>query len=266
MFELCVNEARFGLARVLPILLSFNAQTVEVLEVGAGPCILAAYLASKGLHVTAVEPLGQEFDFLADLQVRVLEFCRSNSIELKLVRAEGEQLDLPSRFDVAFTINSLEHMREPLRTIDNMYNSLKSGGIALVHCPNYTIPFDTHFNIFLLTRSKPVNKWLYRSKISRYPKVWDELNFVRYIDVRRHLVSRRARFSFDNSITRDLVMRLTNDSIVAKRMPAIVRAMGAVLRHTGLVGALTWVPVRLQTPMEVQIRKDSAPASHSGLD
>jgi SAM-dependent methyltransferase len=265
-YELSVNEARFGLSRVLRVLSSFDPKTVEVLEVGAGSCILPAYLASKRLHVTAVEPLGQEFDFLVDLQGRVLEFCRRNSIEFKLVRTTGEQLDLPGRFDVAFTINALEHMRDPLATIDNMYNSLKPGGIALVHCPNYTIPFDTHFNVFLVTRSKPINKWLYRSKISRYPKVWNELNFVRYIDVRRHLVSRRASFSFDHSITRDLVMRLMDDSIFAKRLPAIVRAMGAVLRHTGLVGALTWVPVRLQTPMEVQIRKDSAPTSHSGLD
>jgi SAM-dependent methyltransferase len=266
MFELCVNEARFGLSRVLRTLSSFNPQAVEVLEVGAGSCILAAYLASKGLHVTAVEPLGQEFDFLADLQGRVLEFCRGNSIELKLVRTEGEQLDLPGRFDMAFTINALEHMREPLLTIDNMYNSLKPGGIVLIHCPNYTIPFDSHFNIFLVTRSKPINQWLYRSKISRYSKVWDELNFVRYIDVRRHLINRRASFSFEHSITRDLVVRLMDDPIFARRMPAIVRAMGAVLRHTGLVGALTWVPVRLQTPMEVQIRKDSGPASHSGSD
>jgi hypothetical protein len=42
--------------------------------------------------------------------------------------------------------------------------------------------------------------------------------------------------------------------------------MAAVLRHTGLLDPFTWVPVRLQTPMEVQIRKDSAAASHSGLD
>src|ERR1700730_4118940 len=266
MYERFVNEARFGLSRVLPILSSVDPQTMEILEVGAGSCILSAYLASKRLQVTAVEPLGPEFDFFSDLQRRVLEFCRREGIELKLVRTTGEQIDLQGRFDVAFTINALEHMRDPLRTIDNMYNSLKPGGVALVHCPNYTVPFDTHFNLFLLTRSKPINKWLYRSKISRYPKVWDDLNFVRYIDVPRHLVSRRASFSFDNSITRDLVIRLTDDSIFAKRMPAMVRAMGAVLRHTGLVGALTWVPVRLQTPMEVQIRKDSAPASHSGLD
>ena len=261
-----MNEARFGLSRVRPILSSYAPESVEVLEVGAGSCILSAYLASKRLHVTAVEPLVPEFDFFTDLQNRVLEFCRRNSIELKLVHTTGEQLDLLGQFDVAFTINALEHMREPLLTIDNMYNSLRPGGVALVHCPNYTIPFDTHFNIILVTRSKPINEWLYRSKISRYPKVWDELNFVRYIDVRRHLVSRRTSFSFDHSIMRDLVVRLMDDPIFAKRMPALVRAMGAVLRHTGLMGALTWVPVRFQTPMEVQIRNDSDTASHSGLD
>jgi hypothetical protein len=156
---------------------------------------------------------------------------------------------------VAFTVNALEHMRDPLLTIDNMYDSLKPGGIALVHCPNYTIPFEVHFNVLLVTRSKPINEWLYRSRLSRYPKVWDELNFVRYIDVHRHLVKRRANFSFDHSVMRDLAVRLMDDPIFAERMPAVVRAMGAMLRHTGLLHALSYVPPGLQTPMEVRIRK-----------
>jgi SAM-dependent methyltransferase len=255
MYERFVNEARFGLSRVLRTLSSFDPETVEILEVGAGPCILSSYLASKRLHVTAVEPLGPEFDFFTDLQNRVLEYCRRNSIELKLVRSTAEQLDLPGRFDVAFTINALEHMRDPLLTIDNMYKSLKPGGVVLVHCPNYTIPFEVHFNIFLVTRSKPINEWLYRSKISRYPKVWDELNFVRYVDVRRHLVDRRADFAFEGSVMHDLMARLLNDPIFAERMPAIVRAVGVMLRYTGLLHALTYVPTRFQTPMEVRIKK-----------
>ncbi len=156
---------------------------------------------------------------------------------------------------MAFTINALEHMRDPLLTIDNMYDSLKQGGIAVVHCPNYTIPFEVHFNVFLITRSKPINEWLYRSRISRYPKVWDELNFVRYIDMHRHLVKRRANFSFDHSVMRDLAVRLMDDPIFAERMPAVVRALGAMLRHTGLLHALSYVPPRFQTPMEVHIRK-----------
>jgi SAM-dependent methyltransferase len=211
------------------------------------------------LRVTAVEPLGPEFVFFSDLQRRALEFCQRQAIPVKLVRATGEKMDLPGRFDVAFTINALEHMRDPLRTIDNMYDSLKPGGIALIHCPNYTIPFDSHFNIFLVTRSKRINGWLYRSKINRYSEVWDELNFVRYVDVQRYLLHRGANFSFDRSIMRDLVVRLVDDPIFALRMPTIVRAIGAMLRYTGLVGALNWVPVRFQTPMEVRIRKDSGP-------
>jgi SAM-dependent methyltransferase len=254
-YDRFVNEARFGLSRVLRTLSSFDPETVEVLEVGAGSCILSSYLASKRLHVTAVEPLGPEFDFFTDLQNRVLEFCRRNSIELKLVHSTGEKLDLPGRFDVAFTINALEHMRDPLLTIDNMYKSLKPGGVVLVHCPNYTIPFEVHFNIFLVTRSKLINEWLYRSKISRYPKVWDELNFVRYIDVRRHLIDRRANFAFEGSVMHDLMARLLNDPIFAKRMPAIVRAVGAMLRYAGLLHALTYVPTRFQTPMEVLVKK-----------
>jgi SAM-dependent methyltransferase len=255
IYDRFVNEARFGLSRVLRTLSSFDPETVEVLEVGAGSCILSSYLASKRLHVTAIEPLGPEFDFFTDLQDRVLEFCRRNSIELKLVHSTGEKLDLPGRFDVAFTINALEHMRDPLLTIDNMYKSLKPGGVVLVHCPNYTIPFEVHFNIFLVTRSKLINEWLYRSKISRYPKVWDELNFVRYIDVRRHLIDRRANFAFEGSVMHDLMARLLNDPIFAKRMPAIVRAVGAMLRYAGLLHALTYVPTRFQTPMEVLVKK-----------
>jgi hypothetical protein len=54
---------------------------------------------------------------------------------------------------------------------------------------------------------------------------------------------------------RDLVVRLIDDPIFAERMPAVVRAIGAMLRHTGLLGALTYVPPRFQTPMEVHITK-----------
>ena len=250
-----VNEARFGLSRVLRVLPSVDPSSVRILEVGAGSCMLSAYLASKRLHVTAAEPLGPEFGFFLELQRRVLEFCQGAGIGLKLVRAAGEELNLPGQFDVAFTINALEHMRDPLRTIDNMYDSLKPGGIALVHCPNYTIPFEVHFNVLLVTRSKPINQWLYRSRISRYPKVWDELNLVRYVDLRRHLAKRRADFSFDQSVMRELVVRLMDDPIFALRMPAVVRAIGAMLRHTGLLRALAYVPPRFQTPMEVHIRK-----------
>jgi SAM-dependent methyltransferase len=252
MFRRFVNEARFGLSRVLPVLSSRDPGSLDILEVGAGAgsCILSAYLASKHLRVTALEPLGPEFDFFTDLQKRVLDFCRSKGILLNVVRKTGEQLDIPDRFSVAFTINALEHMRDPLLTLDNMFRSLKPGGVLLAHCPNYTVPLEVHVNILLVTRSKPINEWLYRSKIQKYPSVWKELNFIRYIDVRRHLQRRGSSFTFNTSVLRDAVRRLLDDPIFAERMPLPVRAVGGILRYTGLVQALSLIPARLQTPME----------------
>ena len=60
IFQRFINEARFGLSRVLPILASRKSEHVRNLEVGAGSCLLAAYLASKRFDVTAPEPLGPE--------------------------------------------------------------------------------------------------------------------------------------------------------------------------------------------------------------
>jgi SAM-dependent methyltransferase len=255
MCERFVNEARFGLARLLPVLSSLKGNNLDILEVGAGHCILSAYLASRNLRVTAVEPLGPEVDFFANLQHRVVDFCRQNAIILNLVRTTGEQLDFRAQFDIAFTINALEHMHDPLATIDNMYGSLKPGGILLAHCPNYTIPFEVHFNVLLVTRSKPLNKLLYRSKIDRDPQIWDGLNFIRYIDVRRRLVRRGFRFRFNHSVMRDLVMRTLSDPIFADRMPSVVRGVGKFLQSIGLLKVLALIPARLQTPMEVLIRK-----------
>jgi len=260
MHAMLVNEARFGLSRLLPLLSSIKCHPT-MLEVGAGSCMLSAYLASKGLNITAVEPLGTEFAFFADLQNHVLDVCRTNGFPLRLIRTTGEQLDLPEQFDLAFTINALEHVRDPLLTIDNMYHSLKPGGILLAHCPNYTIPFDSHFNILLVTRSKLLNEGIYRSRINRRRELWKELNFIRYADVRRHLVRRGFPFAFDRSVMVDLVMRSLTDRVFADRMPALVLAMSKLLRETGLVSRLRHIPPRLQTPMEVRITKPEACAS-----
>jgi SAM-dependent methyltransferase len=264
-YRLLVNEARFGLSRVLPVFSSLERDRPDVLEVGAGSCILSAYLASKNVRVTALEPLGPEFGFFSGVQGRVVDFCQRRGLPFELVRKTGEQFDTPDRFNIAFTMNALEHMRDPLLTIDNMYRSLLPGGVLLAHCPNYTVPLEVHFNILLVTRSKSINGWLYRSKIQKYPSVWDELNFIRYIDVRRHLERRGWSYTFNKAALHDSIRRLLDDPIFAQRMPLPVRVIGAILRYTGLIHALGLIPVRLQTPMEVLIKRVDRALEPSGL-
>lgn len=253
--ERLVNEARFGLSRILPILANYDLKTAEVVEIGAGTCILSAYLASKGVRQTAVEPLGPEFDFFTTLQARVVDHCKANDIPLRIVRATGETLDIDGRFDVAYTINALEHMREPLLTLDNMYRALKPNGTLLAHCPNYSVPFDSHFGAVLITRSKALNGWLYRARIKEYPQVWDELNFIRYPDIRRHMKGRGWNFSFSNTVVRDMVDRVIDDPVFRARMPSYIRAIGTIMKTTRLDRMLDFVPPHFQSPMEVVVRK-----------
>lgn len=253
--DLFVSEARFGLLRLLPVLSSFAGNNARIVEVGAGSCILSAYLASKGLSVTAVEPLQSEFDYFADMQATVQEFSRQRGFDLRLIRATGENFHAPGQFDIAFTINALEHMPDPLATLDNMYDSLKPGGALLAHAPNYSIPFDSHFQIVLITRNKRINGWLYRSIVSRRPAIWDGLNFIRCVDVRRHLASRGTAFVFSRTTMADSVRRFSDDHFFGERMPSWLRAAAALLRYARLASALELVPERWQSPMEVLVRK-----------
>ncbi len=53
----------------------------------------------------------------------------------------------------------------------------------------------------------------------------------------------------------DAIKRLQSDPLFAGRMPPPVQAIGAILRHGGLLHAFGLMPIRLQTPMEVLIEK-----------
>jgi SAM-dependent methyltransferase len=249
--EIMLNEARLGLSRLLPVLapLPHNG---EILEVGAGHCILSAYLASNGFRVTALEPMDAEFGYFSDLQAAVLDHCRHQGFPLTLAREVGERLNMPGRFDLAFTINALEHMPDPMRTLDNMYASLKPGGVLLAHCPNYSVWFEMHLNLLLVTRSKRINEWLYKSRLDERRAIWDGLNFIRYIDLKRHIERRGWPYSFNNSALRDSIARLERDPIFAQRMPWYVRALGTLLGKSRLLDV--W-PRRLQSPMEVVVTK-----------
>jgi SAM-dependent methyltransferase len=255
-FEIELNEARFGLARILPYLPAVP-ETFEVLEVGAGHCLLSGYLATKGYRVSAVEPLGSEFDFMADIQKSVLQHCDARGAQLDVVRMTGEQIAISDRYDLAFSINALEHMRDPLQVIDNMHRSLKPGGTLLLHCPNYSVPFEPHFNLILVTRSKRINTWLYRSRIS-HPDIWEELNFIRYKDLRRHFARNRLSFRFDRTLMCDTVLRAVQDPVFALRRSGFQRAICTIMDRFGLAALLRFVPATMQTPMEVAVTKSPA--------
>jgi 2-polyprenyl-3-methyl-5-hydroxy-6-metoxy-1,4-benzoquinol methylase len=250
-----VNQAKFGLSRIMPVLNRLDDTEGRILEVGAGSMLLSAYLASKGFLVTALEPLTPDFSWFSALQSQVLAYCKSASIQFERVAEVAETYVAPSRFDFIFTIHVLEHMRDPWLALENMYESLKKPGFLLAVCPNYDVPFEPHLGVVLLSFSKPFNARVYRRRIATKQEIWQGLIFIRYTRLRKFLDQRSMRYTFNRCIVRDMFMRLGEDKFFYRRMPRPVRLAYWILSATGAIGLLSLMPLRAQTPMEVLVSK-----------
>lgn len=250
-----MKQAIFGLSRILPILKRLDRTDCRILEVGAGRMLLSAYLAAEGFRVTALEPLTPDFSWYDALQADVLAYCARKTITFEHVHTMVEDYIAPSRYDLVFSIHVLEHVRDPLRALENMYLSLKERGSLLALCPNYDVPFEPHLGILLLGRSKVVNAKLYPRRIAARSELWDRLVFVRYSTFRRFLERKRIRYSFNRMMLRDMFLELGKDELLYGRMPRALRWAYHILDLTGAIGLLSKMPLRVQTPMELLITK-----------
>jgi SAM-dependent methyltransferase len=250
-----INEAAFGLSRVRPMLDAFPPAAPRLLEVGAGSLILSTYLACRGFDVTALEPMSEEFEFFEDLARPMRDAAARAGASLRLVQQSVDQFDAVDMFDVVFSINALEHMANPLGAMDIMYRAVRPGGRLLVHCPNYDVPFDSHFGIVLMTLNKRVNERVYGRRFDTMRGVWNGLTFIRQSVVTRYCAAQGYRVSFNGGMLRDAVLRLRDDDVFSARMPRLLRAAGRFFTHPRIVAALGRVPLRFQTPMEFVLSK-----------
>jgi 2-polyprenyl-3-methyl-5-hydroxy-6-metoxy-1,4-benzoquinol methylase len=249
------NQAKFALSRILPVINRMAKSDLRVLEVGAGSMLLSAYLASKGARVTALEPLTPDFSWFGALQKEVLAYCIRAGITFEHVESVAERYSAPDRYDFIFTIHVLEHMRDPLRALDNMYQSLKTPGALLAICPNYDVPFEPHLGILLVGLSKKFNGRLYARRVSAKSEVWDGLYFIRYSHLRRHLAEKNIKYAFSKNMVRDMFRQIGRDHLLYRRMPLFVRWSYRVIETARLTKLLSLMPARLQTPMELLIVK-----------
>ncbi|MEI8234653.1 MAG: methyltransferase domain-containing protein [Verrucomicrobiota bacterium] len=101
----------------------------RVLEIGAGRSGFANYMQDcKGaLHYTVQDVTRCNADYLQTVADAV-HFGRVTGME------EGG-------FDVIFSTFVFEHVGDPRRTLEKLFNSLEEGGSLFLFCPRYDAPF-----------------------------------------------------------------------------------------------------------------------------
>ncbi len=191
---------RAGQQRRLDMIVKFAGGRMQgsVLENGCGVGMYAEKMAVLGADVT-----GLEYDFERTRDARV------NSE--KIVNAAGEFLPLPSgTFDLVLSHEVIEHVQDDRSAIAEMIRVLKTGGRAVIFCPNRGYPVETH-GIFWKGRyyfgNKPFVNYLprvWRDKLAPHVRVYSRRDMQKLFDgLPVKFIERTVIFgAYDNIIAR----------------------------------------------------------------
>ncbi|MBF0195448.1 MAG: methyltransferase domain-containing protein [Magnetococcales bacterium] len=154
------EEAKFGMKYVEPFLLNLN-DCSHVLEVGSGPCILISQLSMlhKNINFQAIEPMGPGFYMFDSL----IQKAQKDNL-FKLYPSGYETFESEIKFDLIYLINSFEHLPDFQHCIHFLKDNLAANGRCIILCPNYSFPYEPHFQLPVIISSK-ITHYIFRKKL-----------------------------------------------------------------------------------------------------
>lgn len=254
------GEARFGAAAIAGDLSRAGAGA-RVLEVGAGAGLLSAALHAAGFRVTALEPLGAGFAHMARLRALVDDYARARGVDLERLDIGAEALATGPVFDLAFSINVMEHVDDVGAVLRGVWASLAPGASYRFVCPNYRFPYEPHFGIPTLG-TKALTWRVFRRRILGSSAVvnpagtWASLNWISVAQVRR-LCRRELGVTpdFDREVTYRFVQRALDNPSFQRRRGAAVRRLAQAVDAVRLTRLARLVPPGAQPAMSCRLTR-----------
>jgi SAM-dependent methyltransferase len=198
------------------------------LDMGCGSGELTIELARTGLkHVTGV-------DFLPRFVNSARENARAEGMEgeVEFICADLRTWQPPTRYDVLFSFDALEHIDEPREFLRRMADFLAPGGVAvLAFGPLFHSPFGDHMYDFFKVQVPwrgvlfseqavlRVRRECYRPTdgANRYQEVAGGLNLMRYSQFLDHVQSTGWEFEFlrANAFLEKPALRKVSDAVLS---------------------------------------------------
>jgi 2-polyprenyl-3-methyl-5-hydroxy-6-metoxy-1,4-benzoquinol methylase len=230
----------------------------EILEVGAGILALSIQLASEGFEITAVEPVEKGFDEISILMTQFRKIAQEEKISLKVLKKPIEECVLTNDFDLIFSINVMEHLRNPQKVILELTKNLKTGGIYRFLCPNYDFPYEPHFGIWMFKRKFqsfylsqiPLKKTNLTPKSAK--EMYESLNFITVRKIKKALSEFPGEVKFNSDASYNAIERFLGDPILRKRHSHFAKVV-PFLKYFGFKQMARLIPVSLQPIIDVQI-------------
>ena len=256
-FETYCNEAMRARLELEESLKELDPDA-SILEIGGGILALSFQLSREGFKVSSVEPVGSGFGPIGKLMICFDEYATTEKLKIDLIRAGIEEVIPERKFDFAFSINVMEHVKNPYQLLKHIRKFLKDDACYRFICPNYNFPYEPHFSKFLFQRRnkafflpqrrvKEMNHNLIDSE-----GLYASLNFITLSGVKKAARESGLLLKINRAATLNLFRRAIDDPILRSRHRAFSFIV-ASLRNLHLEKLITLMPTAIQPVMDVQI-------------
>lgn len=232
----------------------------EILEVGGGILALAIQLASEGFKVTTVEPIGEGFSGISFIMNIFSEIARKEKLIFTLIESPIEDCKFNSKFDFIFSINVMEHLKNPYSVSLQMRNELKPSGIYRLFCPNYDFPYEPHFGKWMFVRrsgSFHLNVRAVRRgniMINEPQNLYQSINFVTLRKLSKFFRKNDIEYIVNRHALYELIERSTIDTHIQSRHPKLYPLV-RLANKIKLIKISKLFPVRYQPIIDVSISR-----------
>jgi 2-polyprenyl-3-methyl-5-hydroxy-6-metoxy-1,4-benzoquinol methylase len=254
LLDTYVNEALFFWKFLKPAL--EQHKPARALEVGAGVGLLSIFATTEVQSVTSLEPESSGFGRMSIFRKIILD-AWTGETEPEFKECFLHELSEEKTFDFIYCINVLEHVPNPEALIQEIYGRLRPGGMAWFVLPNYSFPYEQHFEIPIIL-NKPVTERLFRSKIEDHkvfpdPKgLWAELSWPTQKTLSKFLNSSGWSHQFHKTVLGGYFDRLSGPVFIGRK-GNLYRALRPLIKL--LKPVIIGLPLGVLPIIEFTIRK-----------
>jgi SAM-dependent methyltransferase len=232
----------------------------EILEIGGGILALAVQLASEGFRVTTVEPMGQGFTGISFIMNKFSEIAQDEKLTFNLMEFPIEDCEFDNKFNFIFSINVMEHLKDPYAILKQMNNALKLGGAHRFFCPNYDFPYEPHFGKWIFLRKNQA--FHLKPKFARKARVdlidpkglYQSINYLTLRKINSYSAKHNLHFQSNKNAFYEILVRSLADSGLQERHQSLHKTV-LLMKKIGVLGLAKLFPRNFQPIIDMRIFK-----------
>jgi SAM-dependent methyltransferase len=186
------------------------------------------------------------------------EIATKEDLSFNLIKLPIEECKFDQKFDFIFSINVMEHLKDPYSVINQLKENLKPAGKYRFFCPNYSFPYEPHFQKWMFRRKNhafylpPSRAKSERISVSEWQGVYGSLNFITFEKLISFFSQSNIQYEVNANALRDIALRSESDKELQNRHKLLSCTI-KFLFNLRLIRVINLLPSRYWPIIDLQI-------------